>query len=173
MKKNLISVIILALLLVNVILTAIMMFGITNTNKKTAAIVTDIASVLQIELDSGTEEKEDVVISMADTKPYDLTEEMTITLKKSSDGSDHFALVSITLSMNMNDEGYKTYGETISEKEGIIKGIINNTFSKYTLEDLKSDADYGIIRGDLLKQIQAKFESEFIFDIAFSNIVFQ
>lgn len=173
MKKNLISVIILALLLVNVILTAIMMFGITNTNKKTAAIVTDIASVLQIELDSGTEEKEDVVISMADTKPYDLSEEMTITLKKSSDGSDHFALVSITLSMNMNDEGYKTYGETISEKEGIIKGIINNTFSKYTLEDLKSDADYGIIRGDLLKQIQAKFESEFIFDIAFSNIVFQ
>jgi len=173
MKKNLISVIILALLLVNVILTAIMMFGITNTNKKTAAIVTDIASVLQIELDNGTEEKEEVVVSMADTKPYDLSEEMTITLKKSADASDHFALVSITLSMNMKDEGYKTYGETISEKEGIIKGIINNTFSKYTLEDLKSDEDYGIIRADLLKQIQTKFESEFIFDIAFSNIVFQ
>lgn len=173
MKKNLISVIILALLLVNVILTAIMMFGITNTNKKTAAIVTDIASVLQIELDNGTEEKEEVVVSMADTKPYDLSEEMTITLKKSADASDHFALVSITLSMNMKDEGYKTYGETISEKEGIIKGIINNTFSKYTLEDLKSDEDYSIIRADLLKQIQAKFESEFIFDIAFSNIVFQ
>lgn len=173
MKKNLLSVIILALLLVNVILTAIMMFGITSTNKKTAALVTDIASVLQIELEDGTEETEKKVVSMENTKPYDLSEEMTISLKKSADGADHFALISITLSMDMKDKGYGLYGETISEKEGIIKGIINNTFSKYTVEDLKSDEDYQIVRSDILAQIQSKFDSEFIFDIAFSNIVFQ
>lgn len=36
MKKNLISIIILALLIVNVVLTAIMMFSVTSASKKTA-----------------------------------------------------------------------------------------------------------------------------------------
>lgn len=34
MKKNLISIVILALLVVNLVLTAIMMFGVMSTNKK-------------------------------------------------------------------------------------------------------------------------------------------
>ena len=36
MKKNLISIIILALLVVNIILTAIMMFSVTSSSRKTA-----------------------------------------------------------------------------------------------------------------------------------------
>ena len=43
MKKNLISVIILALLIVNVVLTAIMMFSVTSASRKTAALVDNIA----------------------------------------------------------------------------------------------------------------------------------
>ena len=48
MKKNLISVIILALLIVNIVLTAIMMFSVTGASKKTAALVDDIAMVLDL-----------------------------------------------------------------------------------------------------------------------------
>ena len=39
MKKNLISIVILALLIVNIVLTAIMMFSVTGTSRKTAALV--------------------------------------------------------------------------------------------------------------------------------------
>ena len=46
MKKNLISVIILALLIVNIVLTAIMMFSVTGASKKTAALVDNIATAL-------------------------------------------------------------------------------------------------------------------------------
>ena len=48
MKKNLLSVVILALLVVNLILTGIMMFSCVSANKKTAALVNDIASVLDL-----------------------------------------------------------------------------------------------------------------------------
>ena len=53
MKKNLMSVVILALLVVNLILTGIMMFSCVSANKKTAALVNDIASVLDLELTGG------------------------------------------------------------------------------------------------------------------------
>ena len=54
MKKNLISVIILALLIVNVVLTAIMMFSVTSASQKTAALVDNIASALDLELTAQT-----------------------------------------------------------------------------------------------------------------------
>ena len=44
MKKNLLSVLVLALVLVNVILSAVMMFSVLSTNKKTAALVNSVAS---------------------------------------------------------------------------------------------------------------------------------
>ena len=49
MKKNLLSLVILSLLVVNIILTSIMLFSVVGTNKKTAAIVTDIAGILSLE----------------------------------------------------------------------------------------------------------------------------
>ena len=42
MKRNLLSVLILALLIVNVALTAVMMVSVTQTNKKTAALIDSI-----------------------------------------------------------------------------------------------------------------------------------
>ena len=55
MKKNLISVLILALLVVNLVLTSIMMFSTMSSVKKTSALVTSIASVLNIELGGESE----------------------------------------------------------------------------------------------------------------------
>ena len=50
MKKNLLSVLILALMIVNVAISVITMISITGTNKKTAALVDTIATVLNLEL---------------------------------------------------------------------------------------------------------------------------
>ena len=58
MKKNLISIIILALLIVNIVLTAIMMFSVTGASKKTAALVDNIATALDLELVSNEEAEE-------------------------------------------------------------------------------------------------------------------
>ena len=61
MKKNLLSVVILALLVVNLILTGIMMFSCVSANKKTAALVNDIASVLDLELTGGGSNAEEEI----------------------------------------------------------------------------------------------------------------
>jgi len=109
MKKNLISVIILALLIVNIVLTAIMMFSVTGASKKTAALVDNIATALNLELSSGTEGAgAEEAVSMADTETYSFAEPMTIPLKKNEgEDKDHYCIVSITLSINTKADGYK------------------------------------------------------------------
>ena len=78
MKKNLISILILALLIVNIVLTAIMMFSVTSTNSKTAALVTDIASAISLDIEgmrSGAS-----AVPLENTVTYTIAD-MTILLK--------------------------------------------------------------------------------------------
>ena len=49
MKRNLLSVLVLALLVVNIVLTAVLMFSVVGTNNKVAALVTDIGTILQLD----------------------------------------------------------------------------------------------------------------------------
>ncbi len=173
MKKNLISIIILALLIVNVVLTAIMMFSVTSTSKKTAALVDNISTALNLELaakgtDSGEAAEE---IPMSDIQTYDISESMTIPLKTDEDGEPHFCMVSVTLSMNTKDKGFKTYGADLSGQESLIKSEIIDVFGQYTLSEARDQQDE--IRQEILQRVQKMFDSEFIFNISFSNILFQ
>ncbi len=72
MKKNLISIIILALLVVNVVLTAIMMFSVTSASKKTAALVDNIATALNLELTAQTGDAGTPVVPISDIETYSL-----------------------------------------------------------------------------------------------------
>ena len=172
MKKNLLSILILALLIVNIILTSIMMFSVVGSANKTAALVSDIAGILQLEVGSPPGESADVVsVPISDSEVYDIEDQMTIPLQKGADGEDHFALVSVSLSMNIKDEGYKNYGATLSTKESLIKSAIIEVIGTYTIEELQ--ADQSGLRQEILDRIQTMFDSKFIFEVSFRDIMFQ
>lgn len=180
MKKNLISIVILALLIVNIVLTAIMMFSVTGTSRKTAALVDNIATALNLELaaNGNGEDTEKEPVPMSDTATYDISEKMTIPLKMEqdadgNDGDPHYFIASITLSMNTKDKGYKKYGsdENMQAKESLIKSEINNVVGQYTVDEARDKQDD--IREEILERIQKMFDSEFIFNVAFSDIMIQ
>ena len=66
MKKNLLSILILVLLLVNIALTSVMMISVIGTNKKNAELVTSIAAVMNLEL-IGPSGIANVEVPLADT----------------------------------------------------------------------------------------------------------
>ena len=169
MKKNLISVIILALLIVNIVLTAIMMFSVTGTARKTSALVDNITRALNLELTARGDAGK-TAIPMADIATYDIAE-MTIELQADEEGKQHFFVGSITLSMNTKDKDYKTYGEALAEKESLIKSEITDVISSYTAEDARNNQDG--MKAEILERIQTMFSSEFIFNVAFSDIIIQ
>lgn len=167
MKKNLMSILILALLVVNVVLTSIMMFSVTGAMKSTTALVGDIAAVLALELDFGDADKNRP--SMENTEVYDIVDIMT-NLK--DDGSDtiHYASVSVTLQIDSKHKDYKKYGsaEAMAAKDSIIRATIVDVISSHTLAEFQNDIDG--IRNEILAKLQKQYQSEFIFDVVFSDV---
>lgn len=169
MKKNLISIIILALLIVNIVLTAIMMFSVTGTARKTSALVDNITRALNLELTARGDTGK-TAVPMADIATYDIAE-MTIELQRGEDNEPHYFVGAITLSMNTKDKDYKTYGEEMESRESLIKSEITNVISQYTAEDARNNQD--TIKSEILERIQTMFDSEFVFSVAFSDIMIQ
>ncbi len=173
MKKNLLSILILALLIVNLVFSTIIMISVTSTNKKTAAVIGDIATILNLELEKGESGEGQKEVSIENTAVYDIEEQMTIPLKRGADGKDHFVLVSVTLAMDTEHEDYETYGaaEAMAGKASLIKGLIVEAFGNYTLEEVQANPD--AVRAKILSDIQTMFDSEFIFKVTFRDIITQ
>lgn len=167
MKKNLISILILALLIVNIVLTAIMMFSVTSTNSKTAALVTDIASAISLDIEgmrSGAS-----AVPLENTVTYTIAD-MTILLKddtnteEGTEKKDHYAQLTVVLSMDNRHEDFAANGSgDLSSREDLIKGRISDVVGKYTLNEAKQNTQ--AITADILNSIQGLFDSDFIFEV--------
>lgn len=136
MKKNLMSILILALLVVNIVLTAIMMFSVTGAMKSTTALVGRIAAVLDLELDLGTD---DTQLSIQDSASYNITDAMTIPVKPGEDGEQHYVQIAVSIQMDKTHKDYKKYSETMLENESILKGEILEVVSSRSRTGLISN----------------------------------
>ena len=175
MKKNLMSVIILALVAVNLVLTGIIMFSTVSANRKTIALVDDIAAILNLELEkpqAGEEgEGEAEVVLPENSEVYDIADSMTVALKSSNDGKDHFAMCSVSFSINTQHEDYKTYQPMLATKESKIKSEIIEVVGSYTKEEAQADV-HGI-ENAILAKVQEMFGSDFVYEAYFRDIKFQ
>lgn len=176
MKKNLLSVLILVLLIVNIALTAVMMISVIGTNKKTADFVTEVAAVLRLEVyNPGGAAVADVPISETDTY---VMAEMTIPLAASvnEDGTlstkQSYIMFTPSLLQNTKHEDYKKMGgaDNMAAADSIVSDVINTVVSQYTLEDCQQNFDR--IREEILKEVQSKFGSNFVYRIAISGVRF-
>lgn len=166
MKKNLMSILILALLVVNIVLTSIMMFSVTGAMKSTTSLVGRIAAVLDLELDLGTEEE---AVPIANLVGYDIPD-MTILLKGSGEEeeSQHYAAISVSIQMDSKHKDYKKYAETLTTNDSMLKGEIIDVVSSHTLEEFQNDADG--IRIEILTRLRKMYGSDFIYKVVFSDV---
>ncbi len=167
MKKNLLSVLILALLVVNLALTSVMMFGMMGAMKSTTALVTKIAGVLDLELSTEGEETEQVV-AISDSVSYDIADSMTIPLKSSSDGEQHYAKIAVSIQMDKSHKDYKKQSETIESNVSMIKSEIISVVSSRTVEEFLGDTD-GVCK-EILQRLQKLYGSDFIYKVVFSDM---
>ena len=171
MKKNLITVIILALVLVNLILTAILVFTIIPQTKKSNELIDQVCSAINLELDSAEGESTPQV-PIEDVEAYKISESFTVNLKDGGDGKKHYAVFSVSLSMNSKSDGYKSYkgAEGLKEKETIIQSEINTIVSNYTLDEFNANG-YQSVKDDILKDMQKMFGgTDFIVGVNFSSV---
>ncbi len=171
MKKNFISILILGCTLINVILSAVTMFSVVTTNRETGKIVGSVADILDVKLDaSGDSEHKNIPIENIVT--YSIPEKMTLELKSDADGTSHFCMVSVFFSMDSEHKDYKKYGDSMSSNELIYRSIVAEVFSEYTITEARASQEE--ICDEILARVQDKYQgSDFIFEVSFSDIVFQ
>lgn len=176
MKKNLLTVLILALLVVNIVLTSVMMFSVMSTNNKTAQLVNNIATVLELELTVPGEDEEQEPISMADTAQYELSSSMTIPLASETvtteDGTtqtkERYIMFEVAILMNTKHDDYKDYEESIADRETLIEDVITSVVGAHTETECRNNMEG--IKAEILEEIQKLFQSDFIYKIAISNV---
>ena len=171
MKKNLITVMVLALVLVNLVLTAVLTITILPQTKKANELITQVCSAIDLELRSGAVSGDTLRVPIDKVASYDI-EEMTINLKDGGDGKKHYAVIQVSLSMNTESEGYKEYGgEKMAEKLSLIKNQINSIVSGFTYEEFTADQQG--VQDAILAGLQQLFNSDFIVSVGFSTVTSQ
>lgn len=180
MKKNLLAIIILALLIVNIVLTGFMMFSVVGASQKTSALVGDIAAVLKLELGDGTGAAGDgtaATVSLKDSVTYNMPDPMTMPLKIGEDGKQHYTTLMVSLSMDSKHKDYKDYGGDgdLSATVSMIQDAMITVYSNYTYEQITGDAETIInqIKAECLERIKGIYNSDFIYNISLRDIKYQ
>ncbi len=176
MKKNLISVLILALVVVNLVVSAIMLITIYPQAQKSNELIAKIATAIDLELQSG-EITSASTVAIEDIESYQINsgETMTINLKKGADGESHYALIAVTLSINTADDDYETKQPLLSTNDDAMKDIIIKTVQSYTYEEWSDDQAtvQDEMQDTILEELQDMYDSDFIVAVSFASITVQ
>ena len=75
--------------------------------------------------------------------------------------------------MNTASADYATLGtsESLAGMKELIKGKITNTLSSYTLDELQANDEPA--REKILEEVQELYNSNFIYDVTFSSVLYQ
>lgn len=162
MKKNLMTVIILALVFANFVMTAILMFTVFPQTKKANEMITRVCEAIDLELNSGAATGlSNLPISQIET--YDVTADETLTINLKNGG---YAVISASISVNTKSDVYKGSAlESLSTKESIIKDTIIETVGNYTKDELNTNRD--AVKAELLKSLQKMFGADYVVGISF------
>lgn len=167
MRKNILTIIIMAMCLVNIVLSAILIFVMVPTANKSIKLINKVAQIIDLELESPDNEIDN--LSVSDIETY-LFEERLACRLKTSDNKDHYAVLYLSLSLNKTHQDYEKLREYITQYENDIKEIVTDEFAKYSIDEVVEMKDK--IKDQVLDRIQELFKSDFIINVSFGNIMY-
>lgn len=168
MKKNMLTVIILALCLVNTILSALVVFVVVPTSQRTDKLVTQVASIINLELEGEGASK----IDIASIESYKVEEKKTMNLKMSENGKEHYAVMDyVSLSINMESEDYARLQPLLATQNSAIMDIVDSVMSRYTYEEAINNREQ--MKEEILEELKRHFGSlDFVIGVTFGNLLF-
>lgn len=155
MKRNMLAIVILAATLVNIALTALMLFTVIPKAQRTDALIQKICSIIELELEDPNA-ADYAEIPFEDRETYPLSSKLTVNLSKTeNDSKSPYAQVEVTLMLNKTAESYETVQPLLANYEPIIRSIVGDEISKYTTENLNENKDL------IQKTIRTRLSTEF------------
>lgn len=168
MKKNMLTIIILALCLVNTILSALVVFVVVPTSQRTDKLITQVASVINLELEGEGASKVDI----ANIESYKIEESKTMNLKISENGKEHYAVMDyVSISINKASEDYEKLQPLLATQNSAIMDIVDSVMSKYTYEEAIDNREQ--MKEEILDELKRYFGSgDFVVGVTLGNLLF-
>ena len=166
MKKNMLTVIILALCLVNTILSALVVFVVVPTSQRTDKLITQVASVINLELEGAGASKVDI----ASIESYKVEEAKTMNLKISENGKEHYAVMDyVSLSINKESEDYEKLQPLLETQNSAIMDIVDSVIGSYTYEEAINNREQ--MKEEILHELKRHFGSaDFVIGVTLGNL---
>ena len=84
-------------------------------------------------------------------------------------------VVEVVFSMNMGNADYATYGssESLASMRDLVKSIVTETLADYSMEELQQKEVSQEARSKIVEKVQELFNSNFIYDVNFSSVIYQ
>ena len=164
MKKSMLNVIILALVLVNLVLTVILTFSLVSTNKKTNSLINKVAQIIDLDVAGGVSNNNSSTgsgienVSYIDIKNNDSTD---IIVSYVDNGKTRYAVLSVSVGLNSKAKDYSTVSTSVDK--------ITNEANKYTYSTIS--ANKSTMETDLLKEFQELFKTETIQSVLINIVV--
>ncbi len=169
MKKNLISVIILALCLVNLVLNCLIVFVCMPSAQKTNNLITDIASVLKLEL-TGSDA---VQIPLEQIATFEPENTIMANLPDDANGGKHYAMVKYIISMDNKADDYANLSALLGNSAGLVDDTVRGTITQYTYEQLSPYEGQTKVKKEILRKLQQQFNTETIYGVDFKEFTLQ
>ena len=169
MKKNIFSVIVIVLLVVDLVLTAVMLFAVLPNATKSTELMAKVAAAIDLEV-----EEEKTEISIYDLEAYSFEEgDLIISLKRdATDKKDRYAIIKgVTIHLNTSIKDFSSVREVVVANDNKMKDIISSVYSEYTKEEAQLQKDR--IKAEILLKFEEVFDSNIVHDISFGNLAFQ
>lgn len=169
MKKNILTIVIMAATLINLVLSAVLVFAVMPAMNKTSALVDKVASVIDLEIEDAN--AEDQEYTMQDLQVIENAYESTLNInlaKDEGDDANHYAqLTGWTLSLNSNAEDFSDINDMITTNKVYVDDIVKETISSYTVTTL----DSAKVRTEIVKKIQAKYNTKATVEISLNGFL--
>ncbi len=172
MKKNLITVLILAISIINLVFNIILFFVFMPSAAKTNKLIGDISEVLDLELAS----QDAASVGQLDVNnlvEFKLEEGSPINL--ASDGSNelHALKYGLTIKMNKTAKDYEQINTTLSSSTSSIYDMTRDVVGQYTYAQVIDVNVQREIKEKLLAEFKEYFNTECIYSVEFYDWVAQ
>ena len=169
MKKNILTIVIMAATLINVILSAVLVFSVMPAMNKTSNLVDKVASVIDLEIEDANAEEQEY--TMDDLDPYQKTHDTAVNInmkKEAGDDANHYAqLAGFTVSFNKKAEDYSKISEAIRTNDVYVDDIVRETISSYTA----SSFDRKKVPTEIVKKIQEKYNTKVVVEVSLDLLI--
>ncbi len=172
MKKNITSIIIMALVGLNVVLTGIILFAMVPSLNKVNTLVTKVSNAVDLDL-GNLQEAGYGNLGIDDKENYTLENKFSGTLKKGSDGKVRYvAIDSISFTLNKKAESYKDVSANIATYQTSINDVVSKVFNEYTMDEVTEKQDE--IKQKVIDGVSQLFSNADCFvSVSFSNLRYQ